>query len=145
MRSSASTLIAAIALIVSAGSAAAQPAPAQPTLTPPAEFNTQTGQRIRVTAVATGLVHPWSIAFTDAKTMLVTEQPGRLRVVRDGVVLPQPAWVAPAPAAAPGAKPNTDLLHFVAVHPQFATNGRVCLAPEVWRTREYSGDFEGAV
>jgi glucose/arabinose dehydrogenase len=75
--------------------------------------------------VATGLVHPWSIAFPDEKTMLVTEQPGRLRVVRDGVVLPQPVWVAPSPAAAPGAKPATDLLHFVAVHPQFAQNGLV--------------------
>src|SRR4029434_9640886 len=39
--------------------------------------------------------------------------------------LPQPAWVAPPPAAAPGAKPATDLLHFVAVHPQFAQNGLV--------------------
>ena len=96
-----------------------------PAVTLPAEFNTQTGQRIRVTEVATGLVHPWSVAFPDAKTILVTEQPGRLRVIRDGVVLPQPAWEAPPPAAAPGAKPSSDLLHFVALHPQFAQNGLV--------------------
>ena len=42
----------------------------------PAEFGTQTGQRIRVTRVAGDLVHPWSIAFADEKTILVTEQPG---------------------------------------------------------------------
>ena len=120
------TSIVTALLLVSAAPAGAQrgqPSPPAPAL--PAELATQTGQRIKVTAVASGLVHPWSVAFVDAKTMLVTEQPGRLRVVRDGQLLPDPAWVAPPPAAAPGAKPATDLLHFVAVHPQFAQNGLV--------------------
>ena len=95
-----------------------QPAgPPAPTL--PVEIGTQTGQRIRVTRVAGGLVHPWSIAFADAKTMLVTEQPGRLRVIRDGVLLPDPVWVAPKQPS------GNDSLHFVAVHPQFAKNGLV--------------------
>jgi glucose/arabinose dehydrogenase len=120
-------LIAAFLIASSAGifSQGGPPAAGPPALQLPAEFGTRTGQRIRVSAAATGLVHPWSIALPDDKTMLVTEQPGRLRVVRDGVVLPQPAWMAPGPAAAPGAKPATDLLHFVALHPQFATNGLV--------------------
>jgi aldose sugar dehydrogenase len=48
--------------------------------------------------------------------MLVTERPGRLRIIRNGTLLPQPAWEAPAPPA------GTDALHFVAVHPDFATN-----------------------
>ena len=95
-----------------------QPAgPPAPTL--PVEIGTQTGQRIRVTRVAGGLVHPWSIAFVDAKTMLVTEQPGRLRVIRDGILLPDPVWVAPKQPS------GNDSLHFVAVHPQFAKNGLV--------------------
>ncbi len=94
-------------------------APAAPALQTPAEYGTQTGQRIRVTRVAGGLVHPWSIAFADAKTMLVTEQPGRLRIIRDGVLLPDAAWVAPKQPT------GNDALHFVAVHPQFATNGLV--------------------
>src|SRR5687768_10752032 len=118
----AALLIASSTVVFSQGG---PPAAGPPALQPPAEFGTRTGQRIRVSSVAAGLVHPWSLAFPDEKTMLVTEQPGRLRVVRDGVVLPQPAWVAPSPAAAPGAKPATDLLHFVAVHPQFAQNGLV--------------------
>jgi glucose/arabinose dehydrogenase len=82
----------------------------------PAVFDTATGQKIRVHTVASGLVNPWSVAFTDARTMLVTERPGRLRVVRDGALLPQPAWQTPAPPR------GSDALHFVAVHPDFATN-----------------------
>jgi glucose/arabinose dehydrogenase len=123
-------------LLVSAATVVAQrgqPTPPAPAL--PAELGTQTGQRIKVRQVASGLVHPWSIAFVDARTMLVTEQPGRLRVVRDGQLLPEPAWVAPAPAAAPGAKPATDLLHFVAVHPQFAQNGFVYVSHPAFRDK----------
>ena len=73
-------------------------------------------QRIRVVPVATGLVHPWSIAFLpDGQTMLVAEQIGRLRIIRDNVLDPQPVWTAPS-------GPSSDNLHFVAVHPQFAEN-----------------------
>jgi glucose/arabinose dehydrogenase len=115
MRTPARSLISAAALLAFTSVLTAQ----QPAVQPPAEFNTQTGQRIRVSAVVTGLVHPWSIAFPDAKTMLVTEQAGRLRVVRDGTLLPEPAWVAPKQPM------GNDSLHFVAVHPQFATNGLV--------------------
>jgi glucose/arabinose dehydrogenase len=54
------------------------------------------GGQIRVVTVATGLVHPWSIAFLpDGKTMLVSERAGRLRIVRDGVMDPQPVWTVP--------------------------------------------------
>src|SRR6516164_7380182 len=75
--------------------AQATPAPASSPINPAiattggsVTLDTQTGQKIRVTAVATGLVHPWSVAFPDARTILVTEQPGRLRVIRDGVLQP---------------------------------------------------------
>jgi glucose/arabinose dehydrogenase len=82
----------------------------------PRVFDVSGNQRIRVVPVATGLVHPWSIAFLpDGKTMLVTEQPGRLRIIRDGVLDPQPVWTTPS-------NTGTDNLHFVAVHPQFAEN-----------------------
>ena len=36
-----------------------------------------------------GLSHPWAIAFLPDGGMLVTERPGRLRIVRDGVLDPQ--------------------------------------------------------
>lgn len=72
---------------------------------------------IRVVPVATGLFHPWSLAFADAHTLLVTERNGRLRIIRDGVLLSEPAWTSPTP---PGE--SADSLHFVAVHPKFAQN-----------------------
>ena len=44
----------------------------------------------RVVTVAEGFDHPWSIAFLPNGDMLVTERAGRLRVVRDGTLLPNP-------------------------------------------------------
>ena len=40
-----------------------------------------------VVTVADGLEHPWSIAFLPDGDMLLTEQPGRLRIVRAGSLL----------------------------------------------------------
>ncbi len=81
-------------------------------------FETSTKQRIRVVTLATGLVHPWSIAFLPGgRVMLVAEQAGRLRIIRDGVLDPKPVWEAPKPE-----KPSADLLHSVAVHPRFNEN-----------------------
>src|SRR5690606_711395 len=39
------------------------------------------GQRIGVETVADGLEHPWGLAFLPDGAMLVTEKPGRLRIV----------------------------------------------------------------
>ena len=44
----------------------------------------------RVVVVAKGLQHPWSIAWLPTGEMLVTERPGRLRIVRDGMLEPDP-------------------------------------------------------
>jgi glucose/arabinose dehydrogenase len=46
--------------------------------------------------VADGLDRPWSLAFLPDGTMLVTELPGRLRIIRDGVLDPQPVPGLPA-------------------------------------------------
>src|SRR5262245_3273248 len=53
----------------------------------PFVFDTAEQHRIRVT-VTKGLVHPWALAFLPDGSMLVTERPGRLRVVRNGVLDP---------------------------------------------------------
>ena len=47
-------------------------------------------ETIRVSVVTQDLSHPWAIAFLPDGGMLITERPGRLRVVRDGVLDPQP-------------------------------------------------------
>jgi len=74
------------------------------------------GGKIRVVTVASGLYHPWSVAFPDARTILVTERNGRLRMIRDGALLPDPLWTSPSASA------GGDALHFIAIHPKFAQN-----------------------
>lgn len=76
----------------------------------------------RVVTVAEGLVHPWSMAFLPSGDMLVTERPGRLRIVRDGRLLPGAVTGVPDVLA----QGQGGLLE-VAVHPDFATNRLVYL------------------
>src|SRR5579864_898889 len=50
----------------------------------PLTFSSSAGE-LKVETVAAGLVHPWSLAFLPDGRMLVTERPGRMRLVtRDG-------------------------------------------------------------
>jgi glucose/arabinose dehydrogenase len=90
--------------------------PPLPFPTGPQEFE-QSGTRYRVIPVAAGLANPWSLAFLPDGTMLVTERPGRLRVVRNGTLDPQPV------AGTPGvwATGQGGLLE-VLPHPNFAEN-----------------------
>jgi len=43
----------------------------------------------RIETVAEGLVQPWSMAWLPGGDLLITEKPGRLRIVRDGRLLPE--------------------------------------------------------
>ncbi len=76
----------------------------------------------RVVTVAEGLVHPWSIAFLPGGDMLVTEQPGRLRIIRAGRLLPGPVPGVPEVLA----QGQGGLLE-VAPHPDFASNRLIYL------------------
>ena len=78
------------------------------------------GGKIRIVTLATGLFHPWSLALLPDGAVLVAERDGRLRVIRNGVMAPEPVWTSPTPRGqGPG---NNDALHGLAVHPQFAQN-----------------------
>jgi glucose/arabinose dehydrogenase len=46
--------------------------------------------------IEAGLVEPWAIAFLPDGRMLVTERPGRLRIIEKGRVLPEPVRGIPA-------------------------------------------------
>ena len=78
---------------------------------------------IRVVPVATGLSHPWSLAFLPDNSMLVTEREGRLRIIRNGVLDPTPIAGTPRVFA----RVLAGLLD-VALHPRFAENRIVYLA-----------------
>jgi glucose/arabinose dehydrogenase len=59
------------------------------------EFKTEHGP-IRVVPVASGLEHPWGLAFLPDGRMLVTERPGRLRIIGADGTLSQPVEGVPA-------------------------------------------------
>jgi len=78
---------------------------------------------VRVVTVATGLEHPWGLAFLPDGRMLVTERPGPLRIVeRDGRISPPLAGVPDVQAVGQGG------LLDVALDPKFGENRRVYLS-----------------
>jgi len=77
----------------------------------------------RLVRVVEGLEQPWSVAFLPDGRMLITEKAGRLRVVEQGQLLPQP--VAGVPQVTVHGQGG---LHDVALHPQFEKNRLVYLA-----------------
>src|SRR5438445_11675663 len=44
-----------------------------------------------IRSVADGLVAPWALAFAADGTIWLTERPGRVRIIRNGQLLPAPA------------------------------------------------------
>ena len=77
----------------------------------------------RVDTVVTGLVNPWSMAWLPNGDMLVTERPGRLRIVRGGKLLE--GSVAGVPTVLTSRQGG---LLDVVLHPQFATNRQIYLS-----------------
>ncbi len=73
--------------------------------------------RFAVERVVEGLEHPWAIAFLPEGDLMITERPGRLRLVRDGRLLDQPVAGLP-PIHVEGQGGLLDL----ALHPDFAEN-----------------------
>lgn len=78
---------------------------------------------VRADTVARGLVNPWSLAFLPDGRILVTERPGRLRIVATNGTLSQPLTGVPAVHA----KGQGGLLD-IALDPRFAENRLVYLS-----------------
>jgi glucose/arabinose dehydrogenase len=92
------------------------PAPRSPT-------PTSTSGVVTAETVASGLVHPWALEFLPDGRILVTERPGRLRVVgRDGVLSAPIAGVPAVQAEGQGG------LLDVALDPTFNENRRIYLS-----------------
>lgn len=81
------------------------------------------GAEFRVEVVAEGLQVPWSILWTSPERMLVTERPGRVRIVMRGRLEEQPLFVVPdvEPSGENG-------LMGMTLHPRYAENRFVYLA-----------------
>jgi aldose sugar dehydrogenase len=146
--STATAITLAIALSLQAPATAQQPAPARPDQPPvgrggppgasnlpggfprvptlafpdaPREVET-VGVKLRAVPVVKGLVNPWSLTFLPNGDMLVTERPGRLRIVRKGVLDPAPITGVPEVWAT-----GQGGLLEVLPHPQFAQNSLLYL------------------
>ncbi len=87
------------------------------------EIHHAAGHHFRVVTVVDGLQIPWSMAWLPDGDMLVTERPGRLRIVRDGVLLPDAVSGVPEVFA----QGQGGLLDVV-LHPGFASNRLVYLS-----------------
>ena len=85
-----------------------------------------------VEKIVEGLEHPWSLAFLPDGRMLVTERPGRLRIIRNGRLEPRPVTGLP-PIMAFGQGGLLD----VVLHQAFAGNGLVYLS--------YAGGGRGGI
>jgi glucose/arabinose dehydrogenase len=76
----------------------------------------------KVTEIAKGLDHPWSMAFLPDGSMLVTERRGQLRLIKGGLLQPQP--IGGVPAVHTGSQAG---LFDIVLHPNFAQNNIVYL------------------
>ena len=125
-------LIAAFSTAVTAA-VAQQPAQRAPTAPPPITWpspplpdgpivlDTGIQHQIQLT-VTKGLNQPWSMAFLPDGAILVTERPGRLRIVRHGVLDPNPVAGVPKVQAQ-----GLGGLMDVALHPKFNENHLIYL------------------
>ena len=98
------------------------PGPCSPTGAGHGGCNPGERVRIAVTTIASGLVQPWHVTFLPGTNdIIVTELPGRLRIIRNGVLdsPPVPGWPTPS-------IPSRTLHSFV-LHPHFAENRIVYL------------------
>ncbi len=105
------------------GGAARTPTAPPPILWPspalpdgPIVLDTGIQRQIRL-IVTKGLNQPWSMAFLPDGGILITERPGRLRIVRNGVLDPKPIAGVPEVQA----RGLTGLMD-LALHPRFSEN-----------------------
>ena len=89
----------------------------------PFVLDTAEQHKIRLAIVTKGLEHPWSLAFLPDGSILVTERPGRLRIVRNGVLDPKPIGGLPDIRTK-----GIGGLMDIALHPRFAENQLVYFA-----------------
>ncbi|WP_114393557.1 PQQ-dependent sugar dehydrogenase [Oleisolibacter albus] len=100
---------------------------AAPALAAPPEFETLPAPKarhaVKATTLVEGLDHPWGMAFLPDGRILVTERTGKLRVVKDGTLRPEPIQGLPEIV-----EMGQGGLLDVALHPDYAANRWVYLS-----------------
>jgi glucose/arabinose dehydrogenase len=98
---------------------------------------------VRPVTVVEGLEHPWGIVWLPDGTIVITERPGRLRIVREGILDPTPISGVP------------EVLNFkqgglldISLHPRFSENRYIYLVysqgtSEANRTQVIRGKLDG--
>jgi glucose/arabinose dehydrogenase len=107
--------------------AASFPAAQVPHLPPPGTVIKTAEHDFTIETVVDGLVHPFAMAFTPDGDLLVTERPGRLRIVRKGALVAKPVDGLPEVLSLEhGGTPQDGReqpgMRDVILHPAFATN-----------------------
>ena len=102
----------------------------------------------RIETVATGLVHPWSLAFLPDGRLLVTERPGRLRLIEPGPDGRPALRDEPVAGVPPVLARGQAGLFDVVLDPDFAHNRRLLLSlahgtPEANHLRVLRAEFDG--
>lgn len=103
--------------------------------------------KLVVETVASGLVVPWSLVFTDADRMLVTERPGRIRQIVSGQLRPEPVHTftevsATGEAGLMGLALDPDYSQNRLVYASLAYSGPSGLEVKVMRFRDEGDRFE---
>jgi glucose/arabinose dehydrogenase len=96
----------------------------------PFDYATGEGQNIRVTVLTKELSFPFTLTFLPDGTMLITQRDGKLRVMRDGKLDPNPVAGGPA-SFSTGTSGLPGAVHGymdIALHPQFAQNRTLYLS-----------------
>ncbi len=108
-----------ITLIAALGAACSPKSPVEDAI-----VSTGSGDaKFRVEMVVSGLEVPWGFAWLPNKDLLVTERPGRVRIIEKGKLRAEPVFTVPdvEPTGESG-------LMDITLHPDFAKNGYIYLA-----------------
>lgn len=120
--------VAMLMLIATAGCTAGTSAPENQPAAAPADAGARVvdtmDYRIRVVTVTDGLTYPYCFAFLPDGSILLTEMGGRLRLIRDGKLMPEPIGGIPEVYSH---APSHGLMD-IALHPKFAENHLVYLS-----------------
>ena len=80
------------------------------------KFESAEERHLRLVNMTSELEQPWSMAFLPDGSMLVTERPGRIRLIRNGKLKKEP--VQGVPAVQTGGEGNLQGLMDIALHPR---------------------------